>query len=179
MRKVSLVAASAFAVAFAFASVAQAQDAANGLSAGAKSLSFSIPSGGNGYAGNAAGLWMMMGPTMNLGINVGLSYASSDAASPYALLLAPAIRMYMDTSSSVAPFYFGQLNLLIANNDNGNDEDDAPEMSVAGGLGVEWFPVKAFSVSGHVGVGAKVLGQEGAPKTLGTFTSGLTAQMYF
>lgn len=153
--------------------------AESGVLANKKSLSFGIPSGGNGYASGAAGLWMMVTPDINLGMNVGLSFGNKPETS-YDVLVAPAIRYYVSKEGSVLPYFAGQLNLRIYDDGvDGNDDD--PELSVAGGPGVEWFVTDAFSISGWVGAGLNILQRGGSDAGIrfGTLTSGLTAQLYY
>lgn len=156
--------------------IATSPGGANSLTDGANSLSFGIPNGGNGYASGTAGYWMMVGPDMNLGLNIGLALDTGGEETVYDLLLAPVLKMYMHTDGVVAPYWYGQLNFQI--NDNGVDSDNA--LSLAGGLGVEWFITQVFSVAGQVGVGVDIIrAGDVDPFSLGTFTSGLTAQIYF
>ncbi|MEO1481960.1 MAG: hypothetical protein AAFU77_07620 [Myxococcota bacterium] len=156
-------------------SLALAQQPANGLGDGKHSLSFSIPDGDNGFAEGAVGYWIMAG-NLNLGINVGFALDTGTDDTAYDILLAPALRSYISTAGKVAPFWFGQLNLRLA--DVGGA--DTQELGVAGGLGVEWFPVPEFSVSGQVGLGVDIIRPDPLdPVAIGTFTSALTAQIYF
>ncbi len=147
----------------------------NSLHDGAMSLSFAIPNGGNGFASGAAGVWMMFG-SLNVGFNVGLALDTGGADTSWDILLAPTVRSYWFTDSQVAPFWFGQLNLRFA--DNGST--DTQELGIAGGLGVEWFVVDIFSISGQVGMGIDILRPDPLdPLAFGTFTSALTAQLYW
>ncbi|MEL6547581.1 MAG: hypothetical protein AAFQ82_23360 [Myxococcota bacterium] len=151
------------------------RNGANGLGDGRHSLSFSIPNGGNGFAGGAAGYWIMFG-NLNVGFNVGLALDTGGDDTAYDILLAPTLRSYISSGGKVVPFWFGQVNLRLA--DNG--AADTQELGVAGGIGVEWFPVPQFSVSGQVGLGVDIIRPDPLdPIALGTFTSALTAQMYF
>ncbi|MEM6532014.1 MAG: hypothetical protein AAF654_05290 [Myxococcota bacterium] len=153
----------------------QVRSSANGLGDGRHSLSFSVPNGGNGFAGGAAGYWIMAG-NLNLGINVGLALDTGGDETSYDILLAPALRSYLYTNGKVAPFWFGQVNLRLA--DNGTA--DTQELGIAGGVGVEWFPVPQFSISGQIGLGVDIIRPDPLdPVALGTFTSVLTAQIYF
>jgi hypothetical protein len=161
------------------ASSAQAQDTAaprNMLTQGSKSLSFSVPGGGNPYAAGAAGLWYMLTNEMNLGLNVGLGIDRAGGGTSFSLLLAPALRYYLMTDGVVAPFFFGQTNFLIANPAGPGDTNF--EWGIAGGLGAEWFPVRQFSISGQVGLGVDIV-REGDEPGIGTFTSQLAANIYW
>lgn len=169
--------------AFAQEAPVRADQAPTALAAGKHSLSFSVPGGGNPYANGAFGYWMMLTPEVNFGINVGLSLdrqdAGADTITSWDLLLAPTLKYYTSRRSTVAPYYFAQLNLRLHDSGIDNASND-PELGLAGGLGVEWFPVPAFSIGGHAGLGIDILRQgNGEPIAIGTFTSGLSAQIYF
>lgn len=160
----------------------RADQAPNALAAGKHSLSFAVPGGGNPYATGAFGYWMMLTPEINFGINVGFGLdrqgnnVNDDVTTNWDLLLAPALKFYTSRRSVVAPYYFAQLNLRL-HDTNGNTD---PELGLAGGLGVEWFPVTNFSIGGHAGLGIDILrAGNGEPIAVGTFTSGLSAQIYF
>lgn len=174
---------------FAFSSSAFAQGERapnNALSAGEHSLSFSVPGGGNPYAGGAFGYWMMLSPNINLGLNVGLGIDPREGFDPdsgeettnyfWNILLAPTLKYYPSTRGDVAMFYFGQLNFGIG---GGAGETDDPGFGIAGGLGVEWFPVTRFSISGQAGLGIDIVRPGLEPFGVGTFTSALAANIYF
>ena len=165
---------------------AQAQDAMDGGGSGGhgvaamkKSLSFGIPNGGNGYVNGAAGVWMMMMENLNLGINFGLAFGNKPETN-FDVLVGPAVRYYLDVAGPVLPFVAGQMNFRFYDDGvTGNDDD--PELSLAGGLGAEWFVTDIFSIAGHVGLGLDLLRAGGSDAGIraGTFTSGMTAQLYF
>ena len=113
------------------------------------------------------------------------------------LLLAPAIRYYLMNESSVAPYILGQINFhkfFDGDNDTSADPTEEnfnselqPELALVGGFGLEWFPVERFSIGGHIGLGIDILRQNQLNGTtltknglrVGTFTSALTANLYF
>ncbi len=182
MKRIGLVIACMLTT--AAASVANAQETSssgtNALVAGAKSLSFRVPAGGNRYADGAAGIWYMLSDDMNLGINVGLGIdrteVGTDTNTSWDLLLAPAIKYYM-AKGVVNPYFLGQLNLRL--HDDGGSNND-PELGIAGGIGVEWFPVRNFSIGGETGVGIDIIRSgNGEPVRLGTFMSSLVANIYW
>ena len=162
---------------------AQAQEegggGSNGVAAQKKSISFGIPNGGNGYASGAIAPWMMVSPTINLGINVGLAFGNKPDTN-YDLLIGPAIRYYLMTSGDVLPYVHAQLNFRFYDDGVSGNKDD-PELSLAGGMGAEWFITDVFSLAGHFGLGIDVLRKGGSDAgiRLGTFTSGLTGQIYW
>src|SRR5262249_2399616 len=109
MKRIGLVVACMIAT--MTASAARAQESASGanaLVAGAKSLSFRVPNGGNRYADGAAGIWYMMTDDINLGINVGLGIdrtdTGADTNTAWDILLAPAIKYYM-AKGVVNPYF--------------------------------------------------------------------------
>jgi len=177
MKRVGLVVALMFAT--MTASAANAEEGANSLVAGAKSLSFRLPGGGNRYADGAAGIWYMLNEDMNLGINVGLGIDHTDAGASntaWDILLAPALKYYM-AKGVVNPYFLGQVNLRF--HDDGGVNND-PELGVAGGIGAEWFPVRNFSIGGEAGLGIDIVRQApGKPVKLGTFQSALVANIYW
>ncbi len=117
------------------------------------------------------------------------------------LLIAPAIRYYLMNDSPVAPYILGQVNFhkyFDGEPATSADPTDAnfsselqPELALIGGFGLEWFPIERFSIGGHVGLGVDLIRQNtreggavGGTLTknnvrVGTFTSGLSANIYF
>lgn len=170
---------------------AQSVEGPNRLDEDIFSLSFGVPGGGNAYAPGAFGLWYNMSG-LNLGVNIGLGHDSQKievgddtfGTHTWGLLIAPAIKYYLYTNMPVAPYIYGQLNLAMSS--QGNSEDapgdplfEDPTLSLAGGLGVEWFPVPYFSIAGHTGLGFDLVRPGDDSLRFGTLTSGLSAQIYF
>jgi hypothetical protein len=123
----------------------------------------------------------MVTDTINLGMNLGLGIdpqgAGGATTTNYDILLAPAMRYYLTTSGVVAPFIHAQANLRFY-----DDHVDTKHIGLgaAGGIGVEWFPVRNFSVGGQTGLGLDIVRPDpGKPVKLATFTSALTAQIYW
>lgn len=175
------------------------------------SISLAVPNGGNPYADGTAGAWYMITDNMNLGVNLGFGIESQTVVSNYDqdnqsstsrtgfdLLLAPALRYYLTSDSSVAPYILGQMNFhkyFDGDNDTSADPSDEnfngdlqPELSLVGGFGVEWFPVERFSIGGHVGLGIDLVRQNRFTGSntltenglrIGTFTSSINANLYF
>lgn len=145
------------------------------LNTGAMSLSLAVPAGGNPYAGGTFGLWYGLAPEFNLGINVGLGFDTAPVDDVFNLLLAPALKYYFAPASEVTPFLIGQLNLGFT-----NQGDDAVDFGILGGFGAEWFVTPVFSIAGYTGIGIDILRPaDVGPLRLGTFTSGISAQIYF
>lgn len=159
--------------------------APNALMAGAQSLQFAFPAGGNPYAPGTLGYWFMLTPNLNFGLNAGFALDRNagedggDTITNWDLLLAPALKFYPMTDYVVAPYLFLQGNVRIFSDGIDETEEDT-EFSAALGLGVEWFPVMNFSVGGHTGLGVDIVRADpGEPIAIGTFTSGLIASIYF
>jgi len=147
----------------------------NSLASGATSLSLSIPAGGNPYAPGTFGIWYGLSPELNLGINVGLGIDTAPNDDVFNLLLAPALKYYLRPGAEITPFILGQINLGFTSVGN-----DAVDFGILGGFGVEWFVTPVFSVAGYTGAGSDLLRpNDTEPFRFGTFTSGLSAQLYF
>lgn len=144
--------------------------------AGNLSLSLGIPSGGNDYAAGAAGLWWMLSDRLNLGFNVGLGFDFDDDTRDYEMILAPTLRFYLTEGGQIAPFILGQVSLQVFENDF---EDMDAGFGFTGGLGAELWVLSELSIAGHVGMGFLLYDGRGSSARVGTFTSGLTANLYF
>ncbi len=138
------------------------------------SLSFGIPSGGNGYASGAAGLWWLASERLNVGFNVGLGL-NFDTNEVYDLLLAPAARLYLTTGDRISPFILGQVNLRLF---EAQSEADV-NLAFVGGLGAELWFMRELSLSGYVGLGIDAYQGRGSSARIGTLTSGLTLNFYW
>lgn len=182
--------------------------APNGLRKGAWSLSFSAP----GYSGSGEraefGVWEMVGARTNLGLTLEVSVAGRDregeeqgadqTEASTSVQLGANLRRYVSTARSVAPYVQGRVfgrGYYTRRDGLGYEETIR---GAAGGLegafGVEWFPVRQFSVSGHtgarLGVGRLEQDQEYPDDdtkrsadyrdvSFQTFTSALSVQIYF
>lgn len=147
----------------------------NSLGSGSTSLSLLIPAGGNPYAPGTFGIWYGLSPAANLGINVGLGLDTAPEEDVFNMLLAPALKYYLAPGSEITPFILGQINLGFT-----SVGDDAVDFGILGGFGVEWFVTPVFSVAGYTGAGLDLLRPNDTdPLRFGTFTSGLSAQLYF
>lgn len=208
----------AAAAALVLASPALAQDAPpadsaaappNALRQGAWSLSFSAP----GYSGSGErvefGVWEMVGPRTNLGLTLEVNVSGydreteaggeqaeqSDAATSF--LLGLNARQYVRTGRSIAPFVHGR---VFGRANYGRRESSGYEETTRGmgagaeaAVGVEWFPVRSFSVAGHTGARLQFNRSEQTvtdPEdqeasadfhyvSFQTFTSALSVQIYF
>lgn len=171
------------ALSLTLASTATAQEAqptttassGNAFGNGATSLSLGVPGGGNPYANGTFGIWYGVSNDINLGINVGLGLDTAGEETVFNMLLAPALKYYMMPGAEVTPFILGQLNLAFT-----SVGDDAVDLGLLGGFGAEWFITPVFSLAGYTGVGIDLLRPNDVdPLRIGTFTSGLSVQMYW
>jgi hypothetical protein len=212
--RLRLLAAAAAAV---LASPALAQDAAppadttpapNALRKGAWSLSFSAP----GYSGSGErvefGVWEMVGARTNLGLTLEVNVSGRDregeeqgadqTEASTSVQLGANLRRYGSTARSVAPFVQGRVfgRGYYTRRDALGYEETIHGVSggLEGAFGVEWFPVRQFSVAGHTGarllVGRLEQDQEYPDEDTDrstdyrdvifqTFTSALSVQIYF
>lgn len=164
-------------------------------------------------SGTALGYHYMVTDRLRAGLNLGLTIQGTNttntqtnntqSATAFGLDIAPQANYYWANNvGTVAPFLFGQVRLSTYSDGNdsttGNvDNVDATTsfnsqeqttLSVQAGLGVEWFPVTRFSVSGQVGLNLGLLnpttvnqsGQQVDNKFgFNLFTSSLAANIYF
>lgn len=182
--------------------------APNGLRQGAWSLSFSAP----GYSGSGEraelGVWEMVGARTNLGLTLevnvygrdreGEEQGADQTEASTSLQLGANVRRYVSTTRVVAPYVQGRVfgrGFYTRRDGLGYDET---LRGVSGGLegavGVEWFPVRQFSVAGHTGA-RMLIGRleqdlenpdddnerrsEYRDVNFQTFTSALSVQIYF
>ncbi|HST59198.1 MAG TPA: hypothetical protein VLK84_10925 [Longimicrobium sp.] len=181
----------------------------NGLRKGAWSLSFVAP-GYSGLGGETAefGVWEMVGPRTNVGVTLDLSVAgqsretsgANDQTTAYTRLgLGLNARRYLATSRSVVPYVHGRVFGRVGfdrRDDVGSGFEENVRSLGAGadaGVGVEWFPVRQVSLSGHTGVRFSSFNytsevttpeQEERESTsregiFQTFTSALSLRIYF
>lgn len=207
----------AAAAAIVLASPALAQEAPppadttpapNGLRKGAWSLSFSAP----GYSGSGEraefGVWEMVGAHTNLGLTLevnvsgrdreGEEQAADQTEASTSLQLGANLRRYVSTARSVAPYVQGGVfgRGFYTRREGLGYEETIRGVSggLVGAVGVEWFPVRHFSVAGHTGARLSIgrLKQnltnpnddterlsEYSDVIFQTFTSALSVQIYF
>lgn len=135
---------------------------------GAWSLAFSLPSGG----GASLGVWKLVGPRTNLGLDVGLrSVSTSDnlrfddgrpsqevKSSDLGIAIEPSIRQYITSYETLAPYIHGNLLFAYSEIDAETVSQQATtvrktyEYGIGVGIGVEWAPLERFSVGGHTGI---------------------------
>lgn len=159
----------ALAAALALAAPARAQEAPadtlppNSLQPGTWSLSFQAP----GYSGGGTadvGAWRMVSPRTNLGVSLGLGLTTEDRdgdVNPGTVHEATArlglnVRRYMAPEREVTPFLLagvaGYASRARYQTPGRKLRERAYGASAEAGLGVEWFPVRRFSVAGSMGL---------------------------
>ena len=153
------------------------------------------------------GFWHCMTPRLNVGINLGASVSQNSVIIQPAengnpevrqdqtstdFIFAPTFKYYTRTQSTVALYFIGQVlfrtfsdgDATTVDNPDAMGDDtynpqEEPELGLVIGFGTEWFPVPSFSLGGHVGVNLDLMRQDQAGVAFSTFTSNLTAQIYF
>ncbi|HEX6913116.1 MAG TPA: hypothetical protein VF142_22085 [Longimicrobium sp.] len=181
----------------------------NALRQGTWSLSFSAP----GYSGSGErvefGVWEMVGPRTNLGLTLevnvsgydreteggGQQAKQSDAATSF--LLGLNARQYVRAGRGIAPFVHGRVfgRGNYSRRESSGYEETTRGMGVGteAAVGVEWFPVRSFSVAGHTGARLQFARSEQTLTdpadeeqsadyhyaSFQTFTSALSVQIYF
>lgn len=192
---------------------AHGQDAATdtvprtSLREGAWSLSFAVPGYNTGGGSGELGAWKMVGPRTNLGVTLTASTQRSESSGGEFeatdrrtdLNLNLNVKRYVMQPAEVTPF------LLVGAGIGHSSQDRevtpaGPDQSASGltggvraGVGLEWFPVRRVSISGHTGLTVTGSGLEsegeasdGTPVAgeadtffFGTFTSALSLQIWF
>jgi hypothetical protein len=108
------------------------------------------------------------------------------------LVLSPSIKFYPYQKGSVALYFIGQTHLrFYSDGDKATTTDKEPNVGETYsaeedlqfrarlGFGSEWFPVESFSIAGHIGLQLDLLRQGNQGFGMETFTSALSAQIYF
>ena len=150
---------------------------------GSYGVSFGLPSGG----GAAFGVRKMISSTTNAGLEIQIDFAWSDNApagaqrTRFALGVSPDLRLYRGSSGPVVPFL--ELGLAFTYQ-NGPADFWGVNNAVGVGLGVEWFPLEAISVSGSTGARASYqywTATGGSNQSVGVslFHSELLLNLYF
>jgi hypothetical protein len=93
------------------------------------------------------------------------------------LLLAPEIRYYLTTMGPVLPFISAVLKFRMFDPGAADSENS---LGVGGGIGLEWFITKVFSLAGHTGIGFDFIRPgDDSGVGIGTLTTALSVQLYF
>ncbi len=152
------------------------------------------------------GFWRMLSDDFALGIFTGLrisaqdivedeeapNYTSGEQLVSSELVLSPSFKFYPYQKDTVALYFIGQAHVrMYSDGDKATTTDTEPSVGetyspneelqfrTRFGFGTEWFPTPAFSIAGHVGLQLDLLRQGDLGFGLETFTSALSAQVYF
>jgi hypothetical protein len=179
----------------------------NSLQKGTWSLSFMLPGGGGSGAVGAwkmisprTNLGVFAGLTVNRSeSDVGTPLGEREVTDSRTLLdVGVQAKRYVIDRDEVAPFLFGSASIGTARETREDEttydvRNRVAQGTLTAGAGVEWFPVRRVSVAGytglsvHAGLSDSEQGlSDGGDVTYdttflgaGTFTSGLTLQIYF
>lgn len=196
------------------ASPARAQDAAaeaettprTSLQKGAWSISFLAPVYGGSGQRAEFGAWEMVGPRTNLGLTLRLTVGGSELGNGQqettqaetSVGLGANVRQYLARPRDVTPYVHAAASVAgDYRRREGTGGYEETERGAAGGaeaaLGVEWFPVRRMSVSGHTGFtlfarrwdlhlerpDGEDSDSQGRAMFVNSVTSALTLQIYF
>ena len=119
-------------------------------------------------------------------------YTNTEERISSELVLSPSIKFYPYQKGPVALYFIGQTHLrFYSDGDNATTTDKEPNVGESYspeeelqfrtrlGFGTEWFPTPSFSLAGHVGIQLDLLRQGALGFGMETFTSALSAQIYF
>ena len=108
------------------------------------------------------------------------------------LILSPSFKFYSYQKGPIALFFIGQTHFrLYSDGDQATTTDKEPgvgetyspaedlQLRARLGFGSEWFPTPSFSLAGHIGLQVDLFRQGSLGMGLETFTSNLSAQLYF
>lgn len=188
----------------------QPDSVSNGLVRGAYSLSFGVPQFGAGGGTGTFGFWRMVSGRTNLGLNASVQTAHArreidndtlpdreSVESLFSVAAGPAIRRYLAPAERLGPFLYGSVQAGYTSQRQRADGNYLVRMygvTLGGeaGVGLEWFPTRDVSFSGHTGVRAGVSSVSGEFDQgfdegefddrnffAGTFTAGLSINLYF
>ena len=154
----------------------------------------------------SAGIWRMITDEVALGIFTGLKLSTEDVPvgvedmesgqtkqrTSSELVLSPSIKYYTYQKGPIALFCLAQTHLrFYSDGDKSTTTDQDPDtgevynpeedlqLRAHLGFGAEWFATSSFSLAGHFGLQLDLLRQGDKGFALETFTSGLSAQIYF
>ena len=154
----------------------------------------------------SAGIWRMITDEVALGLFTGLRLSTQDVPvgvedmestqtkqrMSSELVLSPSIKYYTYQKGPIALFCLAQTHLrFYSDGDKSTTTDQDPntgevynpeedlKLRAHLGFGAEWFPTTSFSLAGHFGLQLDLLRQGDQGFALETFTSGLSAQIYF
>jgi hypothetical protein len=120
------------------------------------------------------------------------SYTDTQERVSSELILSPSLKFYTYQKGPIALYFIGQTHLrFYSDGDKATTTDKEPavgevyspnediQVRTRIGFGSEWFATPSFSLAGHIGLQLDFLRQGSLGFGLETFTSALSAQMYF
>ena len=120
------------------------------------------------------------------------SYTETKERVSSELILSPSLKFYTYQKGPVALYFIGQAHLrFYSDGDKATTTDKEPgvgevyspeedmQMRARVGFGSEWFATPSFSLAGHIGLQLDFIRQGSLGFGLETFTSALSAQVYF
>ena len=152
------------------------------------------------------GMWRLVSDEVALGLFTGLSVDTEDVIvdgtgedstqtkqrTRTELVLSPGVKYYTYQKGPIALFGLAQIHMRFysdgdqattTDKDPGTGEtynpDEDLQLRAHLGFGAEWFATTSFSLAGHIGLQLDLLQQGNQGFALETFTSGLSAQIYF
>ena len=158
---------------------------------------------------SSIGVWKMVTDELSLGLLGGLkisteevdvgtddqggpAYTETKERVSSELILSPSLKFYTYQKGPVALFFIAQTHLrLFSDGDQATTTDKEPslgetyspeeelQLRARLGFGSEWFATPSFSLAGHIGLQLDLLRQGDLGMGLETFTSALSAQIYF
>ena len=155
------------------------------LSKGTMGLSFGFPLGGFIAVGNGStvGVTYLIDNNMAVRLDFGLDAQLSPSGKPVLFDISGSLRAYQIRKGAAAMYFFPQIGFSRVLDAN-LPPNGVVNITLAGGIGAEYFFADRFSVGGQLGVGL-IFGNIGGPAgssvstTLTTSTSGLFASVYF
>lgn len=155
---------------------------------------------------SSLGIWRLISDEVALGLFTGLRLTTEDILvdatgaeanqtkqrTSSELVLSPGVKYYTYQKGPVALFGLAQAHVrFYSDGDQATTTDKDPstgetynpaediKLRAHLGFGAEWFPTTSFSLAGHFGLQLDLLQQGNQGFALETFTSGLSAQIYF
>jgi hypothetical protein len=132
------------------------------------------------------GYWTRQSDRTDLGFEVGANGLFSDSNSHVSLTVTPAIKRYHSSAGPLAPYTYIGIPLYYTRSTADNVDFPDTKFNSYGlggivGIGLDWFPLQHVSIGGHAGLRANFFDQTDgdAAFSIGTFTSGIRAQLYF
>lgn len=184
--RVAIIVLAGLLVAAGAAEARQARPAA--LEPGSRAIEIAVPEGG----GSGAGIWWVLSPRTQFGLEGILQLSSTDVPgsderrNQWAVGVGPALKRQFGVVGPVVP-YWRTGALLQAGGGSGSTQD-VTSVAIHGGIGADWFVHDRVGLGGHTGLRAaygrvSASDAQATPSreafTLATFRSALALKIYF